>query len=403
MRTLIREEEPKSKYTEQNSQIEESFDYYEDAIVARVSIADVLSNDGVTRLLQKIYRLPRNKFKINTYYKKPSIFNKYDYIHLQYLHSEYGRFAEIELLDDPYIKEIDISWVQINSYYAFLEYNFTLKKWLDEELYDQFIYDNIQKLNAKDHTIWYNFGKQKNINYLTLEQMKDDYFPLIFQHYITSYLYSEQGKASRLLALIYMTRIKPLNIDALYLRGVELAYYNREANLLISSEFDKASYYLYGENGCGSFFSLCEYIAKYGNEFYNRFFGNRELRIFERKFSRFVTGRKKITYNKELKELLNKLQSLSDVENKKFGDFYERYNNSWDFYVFGNKMDLKEFHVKSTTKIQKIYKDNFEHLKLLTEMNYTKSSYTNSLVATFVAVIAVIIAAISLWVSYSQG
>lgn len=241
------------KYIEENSQREESFDYYEDAIVARVSIGDVLSNDGITRLLQKIYRLPRNKFKINTYYKKPSIVNKYDYIHIQYLHSEYGRFAEIELLDDLYIKKIDISWVQINSYYAFLEYNFTLKKWLDEELYDQFIYDNIQKLNAKDHTTWYNFGKQKNINYLTLEQMKDDYFPLIFQHYITSYLYSEQGKTSQLLALIYMTRIKTLNIDALYLRGVELAYYNREANLLISSEFDKASYYLYGENGCSSF------------------------------------------------------------------------------------------------------------------------------------------------------
>lgn len=111
----------------------------------------------------------------------------------------------------------------------------------------------------------------------------------------------------------------------------------------------------------------------------------------------------KITYNKELKELLNKLQSLSDVENKEFGDFYEKYNNTWDFYVFGNKMDLKEFHVKSITKIQKIYKNIFEYLKLLTEMNYTKSSYTNSLVATFVAVIAVIIAAISLWVSYSQG
>lgn len=245
--------EEQQKNNEENSQIEESFDYYENAIVARVSIGDVLSNDGVTRLLQKIYRLPRNKFKINAYYKKPSIVTKYDYIHLQYLHSEYGRFAEIELLDDPYIKEIDISWVQINSYYVFLEYNFKLKKWLDEELYDQLIYDNIQKLNSKDHTIWYNFGKQKNINYLMLEQMKDDYFPLIFQHYITSYLYSEQGKASQLLTLIHMTRMKPLNIDRLYLGGVELAYYNRETNLLISSQFDKASYYLYGGNGCSSF------------------------------------------------------------------------------------------------------------------------------------------------------
>lgn len=391
--------EEKQKYTEENSQIGESSDYYEDAIVASVSIGDVLSNDGVTKLLQKIYRLPRNKFKINTYYKKPTIINKYDYIHLQYFRSEYGRFAEIELLNDPYIKGINISWVQINSYYAFFEYDFSLKKWLNDELYDQFVYENIQTINAKDHAIWYPIVKKKSFNYLLLEQMKDDYFPLIFQHYITSYLYSEQGRTSQLLTLIHMTRNKSLNIDTLYLRGMELAYYNREANLLISTEYDKASYYLYDENGCSSFFSICGYIAKYGNEFYNRFFGNRELRIFEREFSRFITRRKKITYNKELKKLLDKIQSLSEIENKEFDHFYQKYNNDWDFYVLGNKMDLEEFHKKGATKINKIYKDNFEYLKLLTEMNYAKNSYANSLVATLVAIIAAIIAVVSLLIS----
>lgn len=384
------------EYTERGSHENEPFDYYDDAIVSGVSIGDVLSNVGVTKLLRRIYMLPKSKFKVSTSYKKPTIISKYDYIHLQYLHSKYGRFAEIELLEDSYIKEIVIFWVQINSYYAFLEYNFILKKWLDDELYDQFIYDNIQKLNSKDYTIWYHISKQKNKNFLMLEQMKDDYFSLIFQHYITSYLYSEQGKTSQLLNLIHMTRNKPLNVDTLYLCGIELAYYNRETNLLISSEFDKTVYYLYGGNGHSSHFGVCKYISEYGNEFYNRFFGNRELRIFETEFSKFVTGRKKITYNKELKKLLNKMQSLSEIENKEFGDFYKKYSNNWVFYVFGNKMNLEEFHVKSTARIQKIYKDNFEYLKVLTEMNYTKSGYINSLVATFVAIMAVIISVISL-------
>lgn len=392
-------EETQQEYTQEVSQENESFDYYDDAIVTGVSIGDVLSNDGITKLLKRIYLLPKSRFKVSTFYKKPTIINKYDYIHLQYLHSESGQFAEIELLEDSYIKKIVISWVQINSYYAFLEYNFTLKEWLDDKLYNRFIYDNIQNINSKDYAIWYHIDKQKKMNYLMLEQMKDDYFALIFQHYITNYLYSEQGKTSHLLTMIHMTRNEALNIDTLYLQGAELAYYNREANLLISSEFGKARYYLYGGNSRSSYFGVCKYIAEYGNEFYNRFFGNRELRIFEREFSRFITGRKKITYNKELKRLLNKMQSLSEVENKDFGDFYERYSNAWDFYIFGKKKDLKEFHIKSTAKIQKIYKDNFDYLKLLTEMNYTKSSYINSLVATFVAVIAVIIAAISLWVS----
>lgn len=318
--------EAQKEYAEEIFQENGAPAYYENAIVSRVSIGDVLSNDGVTRLLQKIYKLPKNKFKINTYYKKPSMVNKYDYIHLQYFHSEYGRFAEIELLEDPYIKEISISWVQINSYYAFLEYDFTLKKWLDNELYDKFIYDNIQNINSKDYTIWYHIDKQKEKNYLMLGQMKDEYFPLIFQHYITTYLYSEQGKTSQLLNLIHMTRNKAININALYLQGIELAYYNRETNLLISSEWDRATYYLYGENDRSPSFDVCGYIAEYGNEFYNRFFGNRELRIFEREFSRFTTGRKKITYNKELRKLFNKLQSLSEIENKEYNDFYEKYD-----------------------------------------------------------------------------
>lgn len=59
-------------------------------------------------------------------------------------------------------------------------------------------------------------------------------------------------------------------------------------------------------------------------------------------------------------------------------------------------MDLKEFHVKGTARIKKIYKDNFEYLKLLSEMNYAKSNHINSIVATFVAIIAAIIAVISL-------
>lgn len=80
-------------------------DYYEDAVVSGVTLCDVLSNEGVANLLKKLYSLSRKKdFKVKNYYKKPTFINKYDYIHLQYSHSGYGRFAEIELLEDKYIK-----------------------------------------------------------------------------------------------------------------------------------------------------------------------------------------------------------------------------------------------------------------------------------------------------------
>ena len=93
---------------EENIQEEEQADYYEDSIVTHLSICDVLSNDGVTKVLKKLYSLPKKKFKVHNHYKKPSIFHKYDYVHLhlQYSESGYGCFAEIELLEDKYIKSI---------------------------------------------------------------------------------------------------------------------------------------------------------------------------------------------------------------------------------------------------------------------------------------------------------
>lgn len=58
-------------------------------------------------------------------------------------------FAEIELLEDKYIKSIKATWAQINSYFALIEYDFTFKKPLDEESYNQFVYDNIRTLLPK--------------------------------------------------------------------------------------------------------------------------------------------------------------------------------------------------------------------------------------------------------------
>ena len=50
---------------EENIQEEEQADYYEDSIVTHLSICDVLSNDGVTKVLKKLYSLLKKKFKVH--------------------------------------------------------------------------------------------------------------------------------------------------------------------------------------------------------------------------------------------------------------------------------------------------------------------------------------------------
>ena len=46
-------------------------DFYEDYHVVKIVFGDVLSNDGVVKLLKKLYGLSKNKFKVKNFSKKP--------------------------------------------------------------------------------------------------------------------------------------------------------------------------------------------------------------------------------------------------------------------------------------------------------------------------------------------
>ena len=122
-------------------------------------------------------------------------------------------------------------------------------------------------------------------------------------------------------------------------------------------------------------FDICKYVSDYGNEFFYCFFGYRELKLFER----------------ELKKLLNKLQSVSEVESRKEKDVYAAFNKSWEFYAFGKKEDLKEYYESDIAKYKKIYDNNFSYLKLLSEINYTKNNQRLTVLAIFISVIAIMV------------
>ena len=306
-------------------------DYYENADITQVIIIDTLSNEGVSKLIKKLYSLPKKKFKVKNYYKKPSFTKHYDYIQLQYSHSQSGRFAEIELLNDKYLKEINISWSQINSYYAIIQYTFSFRRCLNDELYSSFMRDNIKKLSSKDYLIWYYMDedRDKEPNELMLTQMNNEYFSLLLQHYITTFLYTEQGKDNQLINIVCYTRTDPINIDKMYLGDFGISYHNKRENYVITSDYNEINYSLLAGNKVIPYFSVMGYVANYGNKFYYCFSGLKELKIFEKEFSKFSSGRKKIVYNKKYKALLNKMQSLSEYELPHKKKFYKEFNSNW--------------------------------------------------------------------------
>lgn len=363
-----------------------------DEVIAGVIFADILSNDDVATLLRKIYGLSDKNYEKDILYKKPTLFRKYDYVHLSHQGYSVGSFATIKFKKDEYIKEIKISWSQINSYYAYLEYEIRFIRCLDEERYSAFISDNIRKLKIRrDCVSLYRVPGDEKIDYLVLDQMHDDYFRLICQHYITSLLFSKYGKKYKLLNLVLMTREKPINISQIYINDMGVGYYSKDGNYVIVSDYNETDYYLFAGNNVIPSFSLAPYIGRFGNDFYIEFFEKREINIFENEFSKYISGRKRVKYNDEFVQLLRKMQSLSAAETKSMKEFYKEFNTKWDFYIANDKEDLKDYHKDCRTDLRKIYQSSYEYMKMMTEIDYAKSNKYISVIAVIISVVAILV------------
>ena len=374
-------------------------DYYEPDFISDISFFDVLDNQGTIKLLRKLYSLPKREYKVRNYYKKPGRLKSYDYIHLEYSGSGWGSFADIEFLTDQYVSNIDIAWCQLNSFYAFFVYMISFRKPLDESRYYSFMRDTMKMFSRQDYVLWYpsiNRIKKNEFDGLLLETMDQDYFPIVCQHYITTLLYSEQGHQGPLINMIRQSRKKPIDIEKIYLGDTEYSYYNRKDNYYIISDFQQINYVLCAGDNRIPNFSVLGFVANYGNRFYYHFAGYIELKNYEYNFSKYFSGRERISFNKKLYSLIKKMKSMAEVEDRKYGDFVDKFDNNWDFYIANDKQDFSR-HVRDLDiGFQAIYQENFSYLQLLSEMRYTRMGFINSIIATIVSVAAVFVAIMTL-------
>ncbi|HEM2814131.1 hypothetical protein ACJBYX_07215 [Streptococcus suis] len=373
-------------------------DYFDEFSIGEFLILDTLSNEGVNKLTKRLYSLPKSKFKVKNYYKKPTIFKKYDYVHLQYLRHGVGIFAEIEILEDSFFSSIEISWSMVNNYYAIFQYRFHFKQVLTDSNRQLFISDNIKKLSKKDYINWYSIDNEHDsLNYLSIKQMSDEFPSIICQHYITTYLYSEKGKTNKLINLAVAFRKEKVDIDKIYLGDISYSLYNKKGNYYISNSFHDSDYVLYSGSNIIPRFSILGSISQYGNELYYLLFGERELHIFERDFSKYISGRKSIMFNKNFLNLLKKIQSLSESENRVgISNLKKDFENSWTIFVSNDEVQLEKLFHKDLSYYRNVIKENYSYLNMLTEINYTKTNTISSIVATIVSIIATILSVLAL-------
>ena len=263
-------------------------DFYEPDFISEITFFDVLDNQGTIKLLRKLYSLSERKYKVYNYYKKPGRIKSYDYIHLKYTGSGWGCFADIELLDDPYISNIKITWCQLNSYYAFFVYKISFKQALNEDRFYSFMIDTMRLFTRNDYVLWYpsiNQVKDDKVDGLLLETMDRDFFPIVCQHYITTLLYSEQGRHGPLINIVSQSRKDSIDINKIYLGDMDYSYYNKKDNYFITCDYSQINYALCAGNNRITNFSVLGLVAKYGNQFYYHFAGCSELENYEILFS----------------------------------------------------------------------------------------------------------------------
>lgn len=366
-------------------------DFNQERTITKILFFDVLSNEGVGKLAKKLHSLNSKKFIVNNYYKKPSIIRNYDYVHLSYTSRGVGLFANVEVKNNAYLKSIDIRWTQVDNYFALFEYSFNLKKAITGENFIDFVKSTFTEFTAADYFEIYEQDNRKgqSVDFLDIIQTSDAYVLFAFQHYITTYLYTERGRTNRIPGLEIRTRTEQIDIQNVYLPDFSTTFYSKANNYYISNlGFDNVYYGLFAGGRSVPSFSLLGDIAKYGNNLYYSIFGVYELKIFERDFSKFSSGRKAVGYNRYYKQLLAKVQGISDVGRSATSDSYEEWFAQWNIYYGNKEMEFSELSIKDSNYYKNVFKTNLDYQKSLIEIRYTRSNMVIAVIAVAISLVA---------------
>lgn len=369
----------------------ERTDTYENALLTEVKIYDTLTNDGVTKLIQKLYSLPKKKFKIQNRYRKPTAFKHYDYVPLQLTGTETDTVADIEFLNDEYIKTLSIGWCHIDSFSVYVEYAFSLRKCLPEDAQRQFVLDRMSFLNKNDYRTFYITGENQEEKYYSVLQLEENLLLDIFRHYVTTLFFSEYGKNHPLTCLLSFTRQEPVDINTLCLSPFHSTWYNRKDNYAIIDQNDGAYYLLAGENHIPNF-SFFHLINRYGNVMYFALNGWDNLEILRREFSKYSTHRRHIR-KKKLLVLLNNLQGLRESQRLQADSRLRNFDKDWICYRGNKRKEFSTLYDKYIENLRNIYEENFLYFQTVATLDMSQTNQWLSIIAIAIAVITLILTA----------
>lgn len=264
---------------------------------------------------------------------------------------------------------------------------------LNEENRNQFIIDYLPQITDDDYFESFNIDGCHKLE--IIYEMNQNYFEYICQHFVTSLFFSETGTKRKLLSIVYQIRKESIDIDKIYLGdNLCISYYNKDQNIILNRNYDSTKYVLLSGDNEVPKFDISEYVMKYGNIFYLRIMGESELTFFEKEYSKYVSGRKKIYFNREIIKLFKQVRSFSECQPLRGSeqDLMKDFDKNWILYKGNNKCRLKDYKYIKIEDYKKIYEEKYDYMEKMAEINYTKSNQVIAVISVIIAILAIICA-----------
>lgn len=339
-----------------------------------VSLYDMLDNNGMNKLIKKLYALEKDKnYKIRTYFRKPGL-QKLNYISQTIGRTSVGSVGEIILKNNNWLSKILISYTYLNNSEVIIEYEFIFKKIMCT--YQQ-IHNFVMNYVCLVEKEWY-FHSYADKNFFNsadcreIVKLEYIFFADILQAFICGKLYTTLGRKYKL-PIEYCNLIKKYNKNkAKKLRKVFLSEcYEKEKEYLIVSDFIDERMEI-GHFCTGKYFPnpiMLRLFADFSCETYYKIFYHIELEELERRMRKYLNYNRTFILAKDLKWFANKIRNIDDCEERikdKVMDENKKYVDhlmGWELYIHGEKRKEDFVNYPHWTEYFKdLYKQNLGYL-----------------------------------------
>lgn len=366
-----------------------------------VSVYDVLDNDGMNRLIKKLYRLKKDDaYEVSTHYIKHAI-KTVDYIGRNLVGVQTGFIGEVKFKNNKWLSGITIRYTYANSSEIILEYCFAFKKIMNTyvQIHD-FVLDNI--LSVKKPLFFHAYADKsiiKRANCHEIFKLDDVFFADILQAYICQLFYTKIGRTSKLPVEYDMLTNKLSKRDKQELREVFLSEcYEQNGKFLIANRLNYDRFEVtYLEQG--KYFPrslLLEFFSFFPTEMLYKAFYSFELNSIESRMRKYLNSRRSFVSSDDMKWFINKQRQIVEQEEQtkerlkpENRENLERHGIvGWNLYCSGEKKENNDFinYPVYTQYFKNLYQQNLEYLNSIASVQNNKV-ITIVTVATFIATI----------------